>query len=839
MVRHDKTRQILYIHFYAQRGKTRKTQTHSTRTYSVTMVTYLGLCYHGSSPPQTQVSLVSNRQAAGKDVSKPQDNIQDNNQSNINQNKQTQDGLKGSETIEHVNETGFLEQDIITSGAGSAFRDIGRLTTGGNHNDHVVDYLARWNIYGSIPSNNVTTIFPVTYLNTDIIKNKLHGSFGLNGVFGCKLVWNTQPFIQGLGVLYYQPPGFMAYGPSNPMFATGCPHVIVNFSETTSAELFVPYVGETSFFSTDNSDTRFAPQVGTFNWVPIITTRGAAGDVSVLMKSYLCIREAETFGQFPMAPIFANPPTRAVELEASIALEVAESIKKSKIVSNATASISSFLNKNAGDGIVGTASQVGSWVFGGASKIADLLGWSKPYNVAAIQPVMQNPFADTMTGDMTFTGIKYANNIDAGIGRVDMSDNSQDQLAIKNFCRNEYVTSFSWPTTKTAGDILKTLDYNPAYWYTSVTGTNDNEADFNHLSYLTAVLFNYWRGSIVLTIQPVMTKFHSGRLRVVYSPGGTAPTSTQNWYNQALTYNWVIDLSDPSSWTIEIPYVAVTPWRDTVHASGFLNFYIENDLSVSGSVSNSIDIVLFAMPGDDFEVAVPRTGNGGTTQLVPIELDAPRRDVADVELQAEAIRFIETQSTSESAHSLSIGDPIRSLRSVLKRFWTVKHVKEDSMLVCANAPFTYKQCYPNKSAPDFLTLVALNFGFYRGSMRYHINGYGIQEVYFTTEPLSTVTTLVNGVSETGIEPGGNSTQAAVFGPDVPCKFEIPYYSRSLATNIRYVRGDSPFERIPGGYAFVRSRLSDSVLVSRAIGDDFELGFLIGAPRMRKKLRGPF
>ena len=732
-------------------------------------------------------------------------------------------GLKGDSTIVEVNETGFMEQEVANNDFSNNFLPLADKTAGGRHDDHVVNYLSRWTKRGVGGAPYYT--FYENYLNMDPIKEKLHGSYGVTGTLGCKVVWNTQPFIQGLYILYYRPP--YGFDDIRPTYATGCPHVLLNIAETTSGEIFVPYVGETGYIPLDRSDQRLAGQVGGFNVVPISPARGPAGPVDIQFTFYMCLRDAKTFGQYAKLPNVQA---------ASLLTSVAEAAKKGKWVSGTTQRISDWLNKNKEEDTMGTVSRAGGWAFGGLTKVLDLMGWSKPLNINTPIPVINMPYADTCTTDAVFTGMKFANNMDQSLARIDMSDNGKDQLMIRNFCRKELLPrDITWDASNNPGDLLLELPYNPAKWYVQ----HGPDYTMNHLTYLTAVLFNYWRGSIKLTIQPVMTKFHSGRIRVVYSPGLT--DTTEELANQALTYNWIVDLSDPSSWTIEIPYVSITPWRDSNIDAGTLRIYTETALSVSPSVSNSVDICLFVELTDSFEVAVSNTGvhlteDGNTALFYPQTLVA-LRDIP--ETQNADLVFVDPASASSDAHNLSIGDPVRSLRAALKRFFLSRIVAADASYICYNHPLIYKSTYTdNDIPPDFITLVGMNFGFWRGSMRYVITSYGVQKVEFNQRPYAIADNSTNGVSLTN-PPDSFASQTTVITPlDVPCKFELPYYSRTICSNIRKFTGTAPFNLIPStGYAHVHSIVAGSDNhVSRAVGDDFDFGFLVGPPLMRRKLK---
>ena len=90
----------------------------------------------------------------------------------------------------------------------------------------------------------------------------------------------------------------------------------------------------------------------------------------------------------------------------------------------------------------------------------------------------------------------------------------------------------------------------------------------------------------------------------------------------------------------------------------------ENPLIAPENVSDTIYFPLFVAAGSDFEFSVPCIKHAGTP--------SPNLLLAHVESSSELSNIVNiapnTSSDSVTAHSMAIGDPVRSLRSVLKRF---------------------------------------------------------------------------------------------------------------------------------------------------------------------------
>ena len=330
-----------------------------------------------------------------------------------------------------------------------------------------------------------------------------------------------------------------------------------------------------------------------------------------------------------------------------------------------------------------------------------------------------------------------------------------------------------------------------------------------------------------------MTKFHSGRIRVIFAP--TASTNVTPFLeDQSLTYNWIVDLSDSTTWKINIPYVSVLPWRNRENREGGSIFFIvETPLVVTGGASSTVDLCLFVQPGEDFEVAVPNLEPNTKMYLAPVAARTTLDGTYDydmVEAHADIIP-LQDSTLSTDAHNMTIGDPVRSLRSVLKKFCKVRPIVDNNAYVFYPFPLTPRSS-PNNSQQNELDMVAAIsacYTFFRGGMRYVINGYGVQEVTFY-EHVSEDRFYSN--ARNGVEEVGNFADSVapsiVFGPTEPCKFELPYTSRFPAVNIHKIK---PSSRLP-----VTSRVAAKTMtgaaytyVSRAVADDFDMGFLIGPP----------
>lgn len=737
------------------------------------------------------------------------------------------ESLKGAHAIPQTEAVGFLDTaDPAHLLDGKSISNLQTDATSGRHSDTVADYLSRYRSHTTLHMNTTTALKVEDFLLADQAIRKTQGCLGIGGNLHCKLVWNSDPMLRGFGILAYLPPYVDTFALSDQLygwsehatFFSGCPHVYVNLALDSSIELSVPYVGETIFV---NATTTYNRQLGTFVFYSIVNPTGPAGEVEVIAQSYMKMSDITTFGNFADVPHFQ------MELEPAV-----EAIKKSKVVSSSLGSISSWLNNNKDDSVLGTVTRAAGWLTGGASKIADLMGWSKPVNVSNPLPIVHLNNIDMVTGDGTFTGLKYAQNIDAGVSRLSLSDNGKDQMMVSNFVReNELIPAyFEFTKDSAPGTKLHSLFHAPSAWYTTRQIGNRTQHVYNHLSFLCSN-FLYWRGALDITIHPVMTKFHSGRIRAVYTPEKDNISDQVLLEHMSYTYSWIIDLSDPSSWTLRVPYISSTPWKHSDDNAGSLKFFVETPLHASAGVSSAIGVLLSVSLTDEFEVAVPDPMSTKATKFIPSMLfQAP---AARFEMDDEPIKFVSETSKSTGAHQLAIGDPVRSLRAVFKRFFPAFRIaaaNTDShtvnSLAITASPWTGVAAN-GKYDPDFLTNFALCYAFSRGGMRFATNGYGTKTITFRT---SLALPANNGLeSEVDDYQSDMVCQTLQFGLDEPLKFELPWYTRFVAHNNFAPPVDAFGEISRATITF--SNNATPITVSRAAADDFDMQFLVGPPPM--------
>ena len=126
---------------------------------------------------------------------------------------------------------------------------------------------------------------------------------------------------------------------------------------------------------------------------------------------------------------------------------------------------------------------------------------------------------------------------------------------------------------------------------------------------------------------------------------------------------------------------------------------------------------------------------------------------------------------------------------------------------------------------DFIYRIAVLYGFYRGGFRIYAQNYFPARAYtfYTNDYVSNTSTC--GQARSNIPYDQVSTFAAV-GVTEPSKFEVPYSSNTLCSSIWM----KDIEKNPQMALALEYYAGDQgIIISRACADDFDMGFLIGAP----------
>lgn len=341
--------------------------------------------------------------------------------------------------------------------------------------------------------------------------------------------------------------------------------------------------------------------------------------------------------------------------------------------------------------------------------IASLFGYSRPtlLQSSRLQPnTKHNMAVSNLEDDVAKLSLDSKQELTIDPSAYGLS--TKDEMDI-NFIasRESYWTTFNWAVGRSQEEMLWNAIVDPMVPI-KYSGGGETEIHCPAITFA-AMPFNRWRGSIKYRFQVVCSKFHRGRLKVVYDPSGTG---TQAEYNTA--YTSIIDISNTTDFTITAGWGQSTTYRkmfditspqnlyiddtplfydsyDEQAGNGTISVYVVTELAVPNTtIDNDIQINVFISAGDDFEVAMPTgervtrlrlrqpseiTPQGLTSreQFEPHGMDTmPLTPASDSAGTSEHPTVVSDHAAliphDDPANLMHFGESIRSFRQLIKRY---------------------------------------------------------------------------------------------------------------------------------------------------------------------------
>jgi hypothetical protein len=487
-------------------------------------------------------------------------------------------------------------------------------------------YSVDWNVADFLRE----TFRPWTlYLSHPAIVRKLDNYLYIRGTLKITLMLNGTQYHYGKGILSYNP----LISGNQPLRTPGSapvidnvtysqrPHILFDPSDSVGGEMELPFVYDQTWLE--------------------LTDGFKVDDMGELTLS--------SFGRLGMASgetdsvritVFAHFKPDVV-LSGSTTQLVSQSGKKDEygdgIISKPATSIArwaGYLTTVPEIAPFALATQMGANAIGG---IAKLFGYSRPVNV---EPVRK--YRPTFVGNIANSSIEEAvdklsfdpkqeTTIDP---RITGYGSGGDDLTINSIAsRYSYLTSTAWSTSESQGTHLASLRVSPAL-FGKQTIAAEEQMVMTPMCFA-AQPFKYWRGSIKVRVQVVCSKFHKGRLRLVYDPKGLT-NATLDWiggYHEVMDISEKTDMEFTINWNQPVAYREVqnvvtgdtlaaenhTPIDGLVQtaepitnsekfSNGIFAIFVQNELvrpDTGDTYTPRINI--FVSAGDDFEVATPDT----------------------------------------------------------------------------------------------------------------------------------------------------------------------------------------------------------------------------------------
>nr|QUS52738.1 hypothetical protein 2 [Mute swan feces associated picorna-like virus 26]QUS52742.1 hypothetical protein 2 [Mute swan feces associated picorna-like virus 26] len=446
--------------------------------------------------------------------------------------------------------------------------------------------------------------------------------------------------------------------------ATQRPHVFLDPMEGQGAEMCLPFFyHKPALLIPAAGDIEGMGEIDILQLNPLKTANGGSSTINIAVFAW-----AEDVKL--AVPTQTNP-------NALVPQSDEYSVKPVSRIAGAVARMAGYAEKIPYIGPYATATRMGASAVG---QIATLFGYSSPplLETDKYRPETKGTLANTnVMSEVSKLSVdaKQELTIDPRVLGLEPVD-EMTVLAIAQ--KESYLTSFPWTKAASSESLLFSMRVDP--------GVHARFGDEIHLTApaFASMPFEYWRGTMKYRFQIVCSKFHKGRMKIVYDPQ-SAPSTAE--YNTA--YTTVVDISDEKDVTIDVGWGESLAWRQHHLAgddqadmfsttlpmprngrlgNGILSVYVVNQLAVpDDTVDNDIEINVFMSVADNFEVAAPtsvvvgrlRLGN----DLVPHSAEANMS-----ESMATTRELAISSEITDGTTLVNFGESIPSFRQLLRRY---------------------------------------------------------------------------------------------------------------------------------------------------------------------------
>lgn len=538
---------------------------------------------------------------------------------------------------------------------------------------------------------------------------------------------------------------------------------------------------------------------------------------------------------------------------------------------------------------------------GAVASAAKHLGMSRPAVIdppCIVRPRFSSNLANTSVPD-TVQSLAYDVKQELTIDTRTIGLAGVDEMSINHIASVEsYIGSFQMSELTDTDTLLWNMYVDPFVFHQRTNPLTGNMEMFMPATAYVSLPFRTWTGTLRYRFQIASAAAHRGKIRIVYDP-----LYCHNTYNafpeeQNLAHTTIVDISQERDFTIEVGWgqvksiVSHLDYGDGWIASdtrlplppsaggtgnGVLAVYVQNELtSPSPLVPDPISFNVFLSAGPDFRVFEPDGSFLETLSFYPPKPLAAQSGEGSTPTAAEIAAQLSPCDSSTKLDMVFYGDPIMSIRQLLRRYSYLQYTPSDSGVTSAyslkttyypalppprgyvstGAQYSNKYNYTNMTHYSYFVAA---YAAWRGSSRYKIfylaQPGSAHKMYFAVAKRRPYAYATNWREATPVQSpygsvgftsplscskqmmeffGGLSEGAIMqpLGPDQVLEVEIPFYDnlRFMSPRIRNViSSDSPGmlvktldaenQQSAGAHAFI------------AAGEDLLLGMYLGPPIM--------
>lgn len=611
----------------------------------------------------------------------------------------------------------------------------------------------------------VTDMYPwFSYLRDTVIARKVANYSWISGNMHIKAMINASPFHYGRALLCWRPlkgdGTELIRSPGNAPFVDNIrfsqrPHIEINPTENMGGEMTIPFVWDKNFLDIGNdNDLKNIGELILSSYQVLDNAQGTSGrQVSITITAWL-------------SDVKLSGPTNFVSQAKS---DEYEENNKGLISTpaSAVAKAAGALTEVPLIGKYATATQMAAT---GISKVARAFGYSQPASLETRRYYKPKPVGElsvasgTALVDKLTLDPKQELSIDPAICG---STPAEDEMSIANICaRESYICKAKWTYT----DLPEKAIFRSLVTPVQFTKERIVSTDYYHLTPMAHVtqLFQYWRGTMEYRFVVACSKYHKGRLRIVYDPHADAAGAQYPAWAAPMTK--IIDLSEQTEFTVrigmnqDVPFLQVDTingtleWGNTTptdststtvetkdpingHHNGLLSIYVLNQLSSPTEVDGGIYLNTFVrmldaefgqLKGSALELTAQTDAwyrpNAFVSQSMVADSMGETSPMGNTDLGT----YVDTVQTNTDMLTY-FGESITSLRSVLKRPAVYKESfplgPTNETMYIEKPRFTQFPLYsgvddsialPQPRRTTFLTYLTPAFAARRGAVRWKI-----------------------------------------------------------------------------------------------------------------------
>lgn len=397
-------------------------------------------------------------------------------------------------------------------------------------------------------------------------------------------------------------------------------------------------------------------------------------------------------------------------------------------------------------------------------------------------------------------------------------------MSLADRCKVPSLTHyFTWSQVHAANTVLWKKTLNPCTLHgPQIAG---NQFEMTNIAFYSN-WFQFWRGSLEITFEVVATRFHQGQLLIAWSPFPiTNPTADQLFGLSTVSLS--IGQAGNRT-TMRIPYVAPydqlrTRWNvaDLVdNCLGDLFVVVQNPLVAPSNVPSSIEILVYANGGPDFELRRP-IDKGDSNTRVKVRGTWQSGQLSDTAL--DVFRPLDVAEVKRLP-PCEIGKDHSDIRVLLRRREFLDYFNT------ANSDGTYHwlRAYPLRPCTPLARILTSTWAFTSGCMRYYINTHvsnsNVVELQVIGAPDADVKTISLHHENTYPHQFSVAYTNSVNGQwtifETPTYHLTPYNNTLVWSEVSTWTG--PEHACGGLFVMVKAEAEYSVNIFQSAGDDFQL-----------------